>query len=186
MYQEYASEGASMVDLVLPKEKSDVTSILNLNYMQNRIMINIFDGFAILTDFQTGADVDVEIDQHNTNLQYIELGGFGLQFSQSLVQQHFGNIYEEQTALYTQFIKQMKYPCYLEEILKIIPFKLILQQVQSQISSKLQAITDSLTNLRYNVVQKQLQASELVKTQINIYHRMTLSLESFVECQVNQ
>ncbi|CAL6100329.1 Conserved_hypothetical protein [Hexamita inflata] len=187
MYQEYASEGASIVDLVLPKEKRDLTSILNLNYMQNRIMINIYDGFAILTDFKTGADVDIEIDYHNTNLQYIELGGFGLQFSQSLVQQHFGNIYEEQTALYTQFMKQqMKYPCYLEEILKIIPFKLILQQVQSQIYVKIQAITGSLTNLRCNVVQKQRQASELVETQINIQNRMALSLESFVECQVNQ
>ncbi|CAL6047367.1 Conserved_hypothetical protein [Hexamita inflata] len=187
MYQEYASEGACIVDLVLPKEKRDFTSILNLNYMQNRIMINIYDGFAILTDFKTGANIDIEIDQHNTNLQYIELGGFGLQFSQSLVQQHFGNIYEEQTTLYTQFMKQqMKYPCYFEEILKIIPFKLILKQVQSQIYAKIQAITGSLTNLRCQVVQKQLQASELMETQINIQHRMALSLESFVECKVNQ
>ncbi|CAL6047355.1 Conserved_hypothetical protein [Hexamita inflata] len=187
----YQDEGDIIVsELVSAKEKRLVTTIPNADYtsyMQNRIMVSLYyETRTLLTDLQTGAQAEIEIDQHDP-FQYIELGGFGLQFCQSLVQQHFGNIYEEQTTLYTQFMKQqMKYPCYLEEILKIIPFKLIFQQVQSQIYAKIHAITGSLTNLRCNVVQKQLQASELMETQINIQHRMALSLESFVECQVNQ
>ncbi|CAL6100339.1 Conserved_hypothetical protein [Hexamita inflata] len=188
----YQDEGDIIVsELVSAKEKRHITTMPSedycTGYMLNRIMVSQhYETRTLLTDLQTGAQVEIGIDQH-APFKYIELGGFGLQFSQSLVQQHFGNIYDEQTALYTQFMKQqMKYPCYLEEILKIIPFKLILQQVQSQIYVKIQAITGSLTNLRCNVVQKQLQASELVETQINIQNRMALSLESFVECQVNQ
>ncbi|CAL6013436.1 Conserved_hypothetical protein [Hexamita inflata] len=157
-------------------------------YMSNGIMIvQLQNHNSVIVDLLNYEMKDFTEDSTNM-LQHIVLSESGLNLKQELIEKYFGaKIIKQQKQSYLELIEhQMQFPCYLEEIHKIIPFNLIFEQYKIQFKELFENKLSCFAELNQKVVQKQEKTNYLVNNQVQIQSRMVQSLKQFMECETDQ
>ncbi|CAL5980403.1 Hypothetical_protein [Hexamita inflata] len=127
----------------------------------------------------------VIVDLYNLKMidfQDLALGQCGLNLNKQIIEKYLGTGFEQQqNELYNQQMnQQMQFPCYQEEIYKIVPFTLILEQFKIQFSERL---TKNLENI--NTFKNQYYNPKL-NNLIKIQSIMALSFQQFLDSEIDQ
>ncbi|CAL5974454.1 Conserved_hypothetical protein [Hexamita inflata] len=157
-------------------------------YMSNGIMIvQLQNHNSVIVDLLNREIKDFTEDSTNM-LQHLVLSESGLNLKQELIEKYFGaKIIKQQTQMHLEQTEhQMQFPCYLEEIHKIIPFNLIFEQYKIKFKELFENKLSYFAELNQKVVQKQEKANDLVNIQVQIQSRMVQSLKQFMECETDQ
>ncbi|CAL6099278.1 Conserved_hypothetical protein [Hexamita inflata] len=165
----------------------EIYDVSGIQYLQGGILIvKLYDGTLVIADIINARtkDFDCETDFLNN----IVLGSTGIQFNNRIIEDYFGEKFEiNHKRLYEELIQQqMQFPCYLEEIYKIVPLHLIAEQYSIQLDKKLDGKQDSLRQLHCKLENSLQKISEKINALINIHDRIAQSWKLIAEDQINQ
>ncbi|CAL5977574.1 Conserved_hypothetical protein [Hexamita inflata] len=191
---EWHHTALNIFEIAAENTKSLILQIHNtgtiLFFHNGIVIIELFNDTYVIADLINENLLDYKLDmlQQNDMLQHIILGPSGVQFNNEIIYQYFGENFQiQQKQLYEELIEQqMQFPCYLEEVYKIIPFQLIFQQFNAQFNNCLKQKHESITKLNCKIVNQLQKISEQVNVLINIQNRIAQSWHLFMESELNQ
>ncbi|CAL6099308.1 Conserved_hypothetical protein [Hexamita inflata] len=166
-------------------EVEDIWLLLN-----GILIVKLYSGIFVIADLinantqEFQLEMRFELDIQNN----IVLGSTGVQFNNEVIEKYFGEQFEiNNKRLYEELIQQqLQFPCYLEEIYKLVPFKLIHYQFKIQFTNKLNQKQDSLRQLNCKVVHQLQKVSKYINILINTQNRIAQSLHLFIQSELNQ
>ncbi|CAL6039903.1 Conserved_hypothetical protein [Hexamita inflata] len=188
---EWHHTALNIFEIAAENTKSLLLQIHNTDtilFFHNGIVITeLFNDTYVIADLINGNLLDFKFESSNM-LQHIVFGSSGVQLNNKIIDQYFGKNFEiQQKQFYEQLIEQqMQFPCYLEEVYKIIPFQLIFQQYNVQLINCLKQQHEYFTKLNCKIVNQLQKISDKVNALINIQNRIAQSWYLFMESELNQ
>ncbi|CAL5971409.1 Conserved_hypothetical protein [Hexamita inflata] len=126
----------------------------------------------------------VDFEEEPKMLQHLVLDNCGLNLKREIIEKYFGaSFLQQQTEYYNKLItQQMQFPCYLEEIYKIIPFNLILEQFKKQFVVKSDQMREKINEFKIYKYFKPNQINKLIQNQ----ERMVTSFQKLLDFETDQ
>ncbi|CAL6101685.1 Conserved_hypothetical protein [Hexamita inflata] len=185
-YYEMSNDITSVYDVTKQQRLYFINDVSGIQYLQGGILIvKLYNGTLVIADIINARTKDFcETDF----LSNIVLGSTGIQFNNKIIEDYFGEKFEiNHKRLYEELIQQqMQFPCYLEEIYKIVPLHLIAEQYSIQLDKKLDGKQDSLRQLHCKLENSLQKISEKINVLINIHDRIAQSWKQIAEDKLNQ